>query len=82
MLEYLVLILCFGLLILINIFLFKYNAKRQLNYYTDPEEFAVEMIEKLKPPIKTQFMKSNNLIEVLRMNINKLNETSMVFHLD
>lgn len=82
MYEYLILILCFGLLILINVFLFKYNTKRKLNYYTDPEQFAVEMIQNLKPPIKTQFMNSINLIEVMRMNLNKLNETSMKFKLD
>jgi len=53
--EYLVLIVCFGFLILLRIFLFKKSYQNKLIYFSDPMELAKEVIaenKKLRNPIE------------------------------
>lgn len=79
--EYLILIFCFGLLLFIKFFLFRYSNDRKMSFYTDPEEFCIEFLQNLNkqaaqnPIIKTQFMDSKNLLQVMQLNLNKLAES-------
>ena len=76
--EYLVLIACFAILIFLKIYLVKYSYKRKLSFYTDPEEFAEEVIQRINqqavknPRIKTSFMNTDNLLQIIEFNLKKL----------
>lgn len=87
MYEYLVLILCFGLLIFIKVYLVKFSYKRKMSFYTDPEEFAQEFLQNLdqkaaiNPAIKATFMDTKNLLQIIQLNLNKLPALRFYFQL-
>ncbi len=78
MYEYLILFICFGFLILVKMYLVKYSYNRKMSFYTDPEVFAVEFLQNLNqkargnPLIKTQFLDTKNLLQLMQLNLNKL----------
>jgi len=83
MYEYLILILCFGVLILLKMYLVNYSYQRKMSFYTDPDQFAEEFLSNLNqkaaknPAIKSQFMDTKNLLQIMQLNLNKLAELSI-----
>lgn len=85
MYEYLILIVCFGLLIVVRMFLFKRSYTRKMSFYSDPDDFANEFIQNLdsqakrNPVIKKQFMSTDNLLKIMDLNFKKLPPLSLIF---
>lgn len=85
MLEYLIILFTFGILITLRIYLFRKSYKRNLNFYSDPDEFVPEMMQninnksKLNPNFKRDFLNIQNQSGIANLSLQKLSSESIIF---
>ncbi len=78
MFEYLIILVSFGFLIALRIFLFRKSYNRNLSFYSDPDEFVPEMIQSLEeknrinPSFKRDFLHINNQSAIAKLNLEKI----------
>lgn len=86
MLEYIIILFTFGILIVLRIYLFRKSYKRNLNFYSDPDDFVPEMIQnvneksKLNPTFRRDFLNIENQSGIANLSLQKLASESITFY--